>query len=126
MQIANTTAVVTGGASGLGAATATALAARGARVLALDLPAAVDAGPAVDGVDYVPADVTAEDEVRAAVSSAAADRERPLRIVVSCAGIGPSARILGRRGVHDLALYRKVVEVNLVGSFTVMAIAAEA
>ncbi|MGL5928267.1 MAG: SDR family NAD(P)-dependent oxidoreductase [Dermatophilaceae bacterium] len=126
MQIANTTAVVTGGASGLGAATAAALAERGARVLALDLPAACDAGPAVEGVEYVPTDVTSEDEVRAAVSRAAAEPEHPLRIVVSCAGIGPSARILGRKGVHDLALYRKVVEVNLVGSFTVMAIAAEA
>ncbi|MGL5911246.1 MAG: SDR family NAD(P)-dependent oxidoreductase [Phycicoccus sp.] len=126
MQIADTTAVVTGGASGLGAATAVALAARGARVLALDLPAACEAGPAVDGVEYVPTDVTSEDDVRAAVTRAAADPGRPLRIAVSCAGIGPSARILGRRGVHDLALYRTVVEVNLVGSFTVMSLAAEA
>ena len=46
--------------------------------------------------------------------------------MVSCAGIGPSARILGKKGIHDLALYRKVVEINLIGSFTVMAIAAEA
>jgi NAD(P)-dependent dehydrogenase (short-subunit alcohol dehydrogenase family) len=126
MQTANTTAIVTGGASGLGAATASALAAAGAHVVALDLPAACEAAPAVVGVEYAPTDVTAEDEVRDAVARAAGDPARPLRIVVNCAGIGPSARILGRQGVHDLALFRKVVEINLVGSFTVMAVAAEA
>lgn len=126
MQTANTTAIVTGGASGLGAATAAALAAAGSRVVALDLPAACEGAPVVDGVEYVPTDVTSEEEVRAAVAHAAADRERPLRVVVSCAGIGPSARVLGRKGVHDLALYRKVVEINLVGSFTVLAVASEA
>jgi NAD(P)-dependent dehydrogenase (short-subunit alcohol dehydrogenase family) len=126
MQLANTTAIVTGGASGLGAATAAALAAAGARVLALDLSAACEAGPTVEGVDYAPTDVTSEEDVRAAVARAADDPARPLRVVVSCAGIGPSARILGRKGVHDLGLFRRVVEINLVGSFTVMAIAAEA
>jgi len=60
MQLANTTAIVTGGASGLGAATAAALAAQGARVVALDLPDACASGPAVEGVEYVPTDVTAE------------------------------------------------------------------
>ena len=126
MQLTNTTAIVTGGASGLGAATAAALSAAGARVVALDLPEACEAGAEVDGVEYVATDVTSEDEVRSAVRHAAADPQRPLRTVVSCAGIGPSARILGRSGVHDLGLFRKVVEVNLVGSFTVMAVAAEA
>jgi NAD(P)-dependent dehydrogenase (short-subunit alcohol dehydrogenase family) len=126
MQIANTSAIVTGAASGLGAATASTLAGRGARVLGLDLPAACAAGPTVAGVEYLPADVTSESEVRAAVARAAADSGRPLRIVVNCAGIAPSARILGRTGSHDLALYRKVIEVNLIGSFTVMTLAAEA
>jgi NAD(P)-dependent dehydrogenase (short-subunit alcohol dehydrogenase family) len=126
MQLANTTAIVTGGASGLGAATAAALAAAGVRVLALDLAAACEAGPTVEGVEYAAADVTSEEDVRAAVARAADDPARPLRIVVSCAGIGPSARILGRKGVHDLGLFRRVVEINLVGSFTVMAVAAEA
>ena len=65
-------------------------------------------------------------QVRAAVARASDDPARPLRTVVNCAGIGPSARILGRKGVHDLALFRKVVEINLVGSFTVLAVAAEA
>ncbi|GAA4407272.1 SDR family NAD(P)-dependent oxidoreductase [Fodinibacter luteus] len=126
MQTANTTAIVTGGASGLGAATAAGLAAAGSRVVALDLAAACEAAPAVDGVEYVPTDVTSEDDVRAAVARAGDDPQRPLRIVVNCAGIGPSARIVGRRGAHDLGLFRKVVEINLVGSFTVLAIAAEA
>ena len=126
MQTANTTAIVTGGASGLGAATAAALAAAGSRVIALDLAAACEAGPNVEGVQYQPTDVTSEEEVRAAVATASDDPSRPLRIVVNCAGIGPSTRILGRKGVHDLALFRKVVEINLVGSFTVLAIAAEA
>ena len=126
MQTANTTAIVTGGASGLGAATAAALADAGARVVALDLAAACEAAPEAPGIEYVPTDVTSEDDVRAAVAVAANDPARPLRVVVNCAGIGPSARILGRKGVHDLALYRKVVEINLIGSFTVLAVAAEA
>lgn len=126
MQIADTSAIVTGGASGLGAATAVALAGAGARVLALDLPDACEQAPAVDGVTYVPTDVTSEADVRAAVTEAAGDPESPLRVVVNCAGIGPSARILGRKGTHSIDLYTKVVQVNLVGTFVVMTVAAEA
>ena len=124
MKLDNTSAIVTGGASGLGAATAQALAEQGARVFALDLPTAIEAAPAVDGVTYAPTDVTDGEQVRAAVAQAA--ESGPLRTVVNCAGIGPSARILGRKGVHDLELFSKVVHINLVGTFTVMAIAAEA
>jgi len=122
MQIDNISAIVTGAASGLGNATATALAERGARVFGVDLDVAE--APAIDNVEYVRADVTSEAEVRAAVARAA--EQGPLRVVVSCAGIGPSARILGRSGVHDLGLYRKVVEVNLIGTFTMLALASEA
>ncbi len=125
MDLSQTAAIVTGGASGLGAATAAALVERGALVYALDLPSAVEAAPEVAGVTYVATDVTSEAEVRTAVAIAA-DGGVPLRTVVSCAGIGPSMRILGRKGVHDLALFAKVVQVNLVGTFTVMAVAAEA
>ncbi|GAA1891860.1 SDR family NAD(P)-dependent oxidoreductase [Lapillicoccus jejuensis] len=125
MDLTSTAALVTGGASGLGAATATALAQRGAQVVAVDLAAAIDQAPDVDGVRYVAADVTSESEVRQAVA-AATGLGVPLRTVVSCAGIGPSMRVLGRKGVHDLALYAKVVSINLVGTFTVMALAAEA
>ncbi|RYJ01700.1 MAG: SDR family NAD(P)-dependent oxidoreductase, partial [Actinomycetales bacterium] len=125
MQVKDTAAIVTGGASGLGAATAAALAAQGATVFALDLPSSVESAPAVDGVVYVGADVTDEAQVRAAVGTAA-DSGVPLRTVVSCAGIGPSMRILSKKGTHDLGLYAKVVQINLVGTFTVLAVSAEA
>ncbi len=123
MQLENTSAIVTGGASGLGAATARALAAKGARVFALDLKAAIDTAEPAEGVTLVPTDVTEPEQVRAAVEQAAA--AGPLRTVVNCAGIGPSARILGKKGVHDLDLYATVVKVNLVGTFNVLAVAAE-
>ncbi|MFW5468579.1 SDR family NAD(P)-dependent oxidoreductase [Knoellia sp. CPCC 206435] len=126
MQTSQTSAIVTGGASGLGAATAAALAAQGVHVHALDLAQGIEQAPDVDGVTYVATDVTDEEQVRAAVAQASADPSAPLRFVVNCAGIGPSARILGKKGVHDLSLYRKVIEINLVGSFTVLALASEA
>jgi NAD(P)-dependent dehydrogenase (short-subunit alcohol dehydrogenase family) len=125
MKLANTAAIVTGGASGLGAATASALADNGATVYAFDLAASIEKAPEVKGVTYVDVDVTSPDQVRAGVAQATSGIE-PLRTVVNCAGIGPSARILGKSGVHDLALYAKIVQVNLVGSFNVLAIAAEA
>jgi NAD(P)-dependent dehydrogenase (short-subunit alcohol dehydrogenase family) len=124
MQVTDTAAIVTGGASGLGAATAAALAGQGARVFVLDLPQAIESAPEVDGVEYVATDVTDPASVQSAVDRAAGSGV-PLRVVVSCAGIGPSERILGKKGVHDLALYAKVVQVNLVGTFNVMALAAE-
>jgi NAD(P)-dependent dehydrogenase (short-subunit alcohol dehydrogenase family) len=124
MQVAQTTSIVTGGASGLGAATAAALAERGSTVFALDLQHAVASADEVSGVTYVATDVTDPASVRAAVDQAAAAGP-PLRVVVSCAGIAPSMRILGRQGVHDLSLYAAVVQVNLVGTFNVLALAAE-
>ncbi|MCL3818145.1 SDR family NAD(P)-dependent oxidoreductase [Aeromicrobium wangtongii] len=124
MQLKDTAAIVTGGASGLGAATAAHLAQQGASVFALDLPGSIEQAPAIDGVTYLAADVTDEEQVRSAVATAA--EAAPLRSVVNCAGIGPSARILGRKGVHDLGLYAKIVQINLVGSFTVLALASEA
>jgi len=125
MQLTDTVALVTGAASGLGAATVTALVARGATVVALDLGRVVDALTSTDDVRYVAADVTNEDDVRRAVA-VATGIGRPLRTVVNCAGIGPASRILGRSGSHDLALFSTVVQVNLCGSFNVMAVAAEA
>jgi NAD(P)-dependent dehydrogenase (short-subunit alcohol dehydrogenase family) len=122
MQIDNVSAIVTGAASGLGNATAAALAAKGARVFGLDLD--VSKAPAIDNVAYVKTDVTSEAEVRHAVGLAA--EQGPLRAVVNCAGIGPSARVLGKKGPHDLGLYTKVIRVNLIGTFTVLALAAEA
>ncbi|MBS4752177.1 SDR family NAD(P)-dependent oxidoreductase [Nocardioides sp. zg-ZUI104] len=124
MQIAGSAAIVTGGASGLGAATARALAEKGARVHVLDLASSIENAPDVDGVSYLAADITDPEQVQAAVDTAAAGVE-PLRIVVNCAGIGPSMRILGKKGPHDLAFYAKVVQVNLIGTFNVMTLAAE-
>ena len=122
MQLNDTAAIVTGGASGLGHATAVALAKQGVDVYALDLY--VDDAPAVDGVTYVQTDVTDPAQVQAAVDRAAGSSS-PLRIVVNCAGIGPSMRILGKKGPHDLDLYATVVKVNLIGSFNVLTLAAE-
>lgn len=125
MEIKDVSAVVTGAASGLGAATARALAERGARVYGLDLESAIakaaDTAEPVDGVEYVSADVTRPDQVQSAIEGVAA----PLRVVVSCAGIGTAARVLSRQGPHDLDLFRRVVEINLIGTFNVLRLAAQ-
>ncbi len=125
MQITDTAALVTGGASGLGGATAKALAAKGARVFALDLASAITNAEQVEGITYVEADVTDPEQVGAAVATAA-ESGVPLRTVVNCAGIGPSARILSKKGAHDLALYAKVIQINLIGTFNVLTLASEA
>ncbi len=124
MDVKDTAAIVTGGASGLGAATAASLAEQGAQVFAFDLSASIEKAPAVDGVQYVEVDVTDPSQVREAVATAAGAGV-PLRTVVNCAGIGPSMRILGRKGPHDLETYAKVVQVNLIGTFNVLTLAAE-
>ncbi|MGO4453531.1 SDR family NAD(P)-dependent oxidoreductase [Arthrobacter sp. RAF14] len=124
MELTATAALVTGGASGLGAATASALVQQGARVFALDLPQQLEQAAAPDGVTFIPADVTDAAQVRAAVEQASAGL--PLRTVVNCAGIAPSCRILGRGGVHDPQLFATVLNVNLLGTFTVLAYASEA
>ncbi|MAS53539.1 MAG: 3-hydroxyacyl-CoA dehydrogenase [Pimelobacter sp.] len=124
MEIRDTTAIVTGAASGLGAATAAALVEAGAHVVGIDLQAQVDDAPTREGITFVAADITDPEQVAVAVEQAASFPE-PLRTVVSCAGIGPSMRILGKKGPHDLAFYAKVVQVNLLGTFNVMTLAAE-
>jgi NAD(P)-dependent dehydrogenase (short-subunit alcohol dehydrogenase family) len=124
MQLDNTAAIVTGGASGLGNATARALAKHGAQVFALDLQSGIDNAEAVEGITFLAADVTDQSDVRTAVATAG-ESGAPLRTVVNCAGIGPSMRILGKKGVHDLDTYAKVIAINLVGSFNVLALASE-
>ncbi|KAM9863220.1 SDR family NAD(P)-dependent oxidoreductase [Leucobacter sp. BZR 635] len=126
MLITGTTALVTGGASGLGLATVTALARSGARVVAVDLPTAnTEALSALgDAVEFVPADVTDEDEVMAAVERA--NENASLRILVNCAGIGSAHKTVGRDGPFPLADFERTIRVNLIGTFNVIRLAAQA
>ncbi|MFF4596221.1 3-hydroxyacyl-CoA dehydrogenase [Amycolatopsis sp. CA-161197] len=124
MDIANTVALVTGGASGLGLATAKELHKRGAKVVVVDLPTSDGAAVAaeLDGV-FAPADVTSEADVRAAVDMAASLGD--LRVVVNCAGIGNAVKTVGKKGAFPLDAFTKVVSVNLIGTFNVLRLAAE-
>ena len=147
MDIRGSVALITGGASGLGAATARTLFNAGASVVLLDLPSSAGAALAdelnaseVRGKDvpdgaapgsspkksavFAPADVTSESEVQAAVDTAAS--LGPLRIVVNCAGIATPGKVLGREGVLPLEAFTRVIQVNLVGTFNVLRLAAAA
>jgi 3-hydroxyacyl-CoA dehydrogenase / 3-hydroxy-2-methylbutyryl-CoA dehydrogenase len=119
-------ALVAGGASGLGEATARRLHAAGAHVVIADLNE--DRGGALvdelgERASFVRTDVTDPDAVQAAVSAAAA-QSVPLRIAVSCAGIGWAGRVVGKRGAHALEPFTTVIGVNLIGTFNVMRLAA--
>lgn len=127
MDIAGGTVLVSGGGSGLGAATARMVVAAGGSVVVADLDA--DRGKQVaDGLGerarFVATDVTDEAGVRAAVAAAA--EAGGLRVAVNCAGIAPAERVLGRQGPHSLARFVTAVQVNLVGTFNVTRLAAEA
>src|SRR5690606_12736724 len=98
--------------------------AAGARVIGLDLAAAVESASPPDGVRLVAADVTSETDVRTAL--AGLDGAAPLRLAVNCAGIAPAQRTLSSKGPHDLDVFRRTVEVNLVGTFNVLRLAAAA
>lgn len=123
MQLAGASAIVTGGGSGLGAATAEALATAGAKVVVFDIDAAKAEAVArrIGGIAVV-GDVAEEAPLAAAIERAAA--LAPLRLAVACAGIAPAARVAGRNGPHDLGLFARVVQVNLVGSFNLLRLAA--
>jgi NAD(P)-dependent dehydrogenase (short-subunit alcohol dehydrogenase family) len=128
MQVAGCSALVTGGASGLGLGTVHALVAAGARVVLLDLPSSD--GKAVaerlgSAVTFVATDVCDPDQVTAAVRLAAASDEFPFRVVVNCAGMGGPTRILTRSGPHPLDVFEHMVAVNLTGTFNVVRLAAE-
>ncbi len=120
MRIEGTTALVTGGASGLGRATAELLAERGARVVAVDLAGGESRGP----IEFLAADVRDPEGIAAAVERANEGGE--LRVCVNCAGVGDSGRTVGRDGPLDLDAFRRVVEINLVGTFNVIRLAAAA
>lgn len=117
MDIAGSSALVTGGASGLGAATAALLREAGAHVVVADMRAGDD-----EGVRYVEADVTDETQVQDAID--AASDAAPLRIVVQCAGIATAERTVGRDGPLPLERFARVIQVNLVGTFNVARLAA--
>ncbi len=129
MQLnSSTVAIVTGGGSGLGGATARRLVADGAKVVIIDLegssaPALVDELGA-DRAVFVAADVRDEGQVQAAV-----DRAKQLgevRVAVNCAGIATPGRVIGRQGPLSLETFRTVIDINLVGSFNVLRLAAAA
>lgn len=125
MQLTDADVVlVTGGASGLGAATVDSVLAAGARAVIVDLPDALASLEERDGVTRVGADVRDEEQVQAAVD--AAKRAGVLRVVVSCAGVATPGRIVGKRGTLPLEDFRRVVDINLVGTFNVLRLAATA
>jgi NAD(P)-dependent dehydrogenase (short-subunit alcohol dehydrogenase family) len=127
VQYADSTVLVTGGASGLGRAVASAMSKAGAEVVLLDLADSAGAETARElgeRVRFVPTDVTQPEQVRAAVADAASGS--PLRAAICCAGVATPGRILGKRGTLPTADFARVVEINLVGTFTVLSLAAEA
>jgi NAD(P)-dependent dehydrogenase (short-subunit alcohol dehydrogenase family) len=126
MEIEGHAALVTGGASGLGAATARALAAAGARVAVLDVnqKAAAEVAAGINGL-AVHCDVADPAGATAAIAAAARDHG-PARILVNCAGIGPAKRIVGRDGPMPLEDYERVIRINLIGTFNMMRLAAAA
>ena len=124
MDVNGVAAVVTGAASGLGRATAQALAAAGARVALLDLKPDAPAAAAIGGIALA-CDVSDAGSAEAAVAAAAA-AHGPARLLVNCAGIAPAARIVGRNGPASLDAYVRVIQVNLVGTFNMIRLVAAA
>jgi NAD(P)-dependent dehydrogenase (short-subunit alcohol dehydrogenase family) len=127
MQIQNNAFIVTGGASGLGGATAQMLAAAGGKVVIADIT--TDKGEALArelgaAARFVKCDVASEADGRAAVAAALA--LGPLRGLVNCAGIAPAEKTLGKDGPHRLEVFARTVSVNLIGTFNMLRLAAEA
>jgi len=126
MKIEGKTALVSGGASGLGEAAVRLLASRGGRVVIMDLNE--ERGRAITsdcggGVAFYKTDITSADDVAAAIDFAL-DKFQRIDIVTNCAGIAPGAKLASKKGPHDLDLFRKTLEVNVVGPFNVMRLAA--
>jgi len=126
MDIRGHAAIVTGGASGLGAATAEMLAEAGAKVAIFDVndDGARSTAKKIGGL-AVHCDVTAAAETASAIAEASA-KHGPARILVNCAGVGPAKRIVGRDGPQELAEFARVVEINLIGTFNVLRLVAAA
>src|SRR6201995_2188081 len=123
MEIKDAVAVVTGGASGLGLATAKRLLDAGAQVAVLDLRGEDVVAELGDRARFAQADVTDEAAVTKVLDTA--ESMGTLRIVVNCAGTGNALRVLSKDGVFPLAAFRKIVDINLIGTFNVLRLAAE-
>ena len=124
MDVSGVSAIVTGAASGLGAATARALAAGGAKVAVMDLNMDVASEVATDiGGIAIRCDVASADSAEQAVADAR-DKQGPARILVCCAGIAPPKKIVGRNGPQALEDFAKIININLIGSFNMMRLAA--
>jgi NAD(P)-dependent dehydrogenase (short-subunit alcohol dehydrogenase family) len=126
METKGHAAIVTGGASGLGAATARALAAAGAKVAVIDVneKAATELAADVKGI-AIGCDVADSASAETAVKKAAATHG-PARILINCAGVGTAKRILGREGPMPLADFERVIRINLIGTFNMMRLVAAA
>jgi NAD(P)-dependent dehydrogenase (short-subunit alcohol dehydrogenase family) len=126
MKLAGIAAIVTGGGSGLGRATAEALAAKGARVAVFDLnPAAAEAAAKAIGGAAIVGDVADEASASAAIAKAES-AHGAARVLVNCAGIGVAKRVVGREGPHPLADFDKVIRVNLIGTFNMIRLTSAA
>ena len=128
MRIEDSVFLITGGGSGLGLAAARQLLGQGGKVLLLDINAEAGQRAAAElgeGARFVQADITREEDGRAAVAQAL-EAFGAVHGLVNCAGIAPAEKVLGRSGVHGLDSFRRTVEVNLVGSFNLLRLAAEA
>ena len=124
MNLENLPVLVTGGGSGMGAVTAQMLSGRGARVAVLDrdIDAARKTAQQIDGM-AIEADVSSAQSVEAALQQIVDEWGAP-RVAVSCAGIAPASRIVGREGPHDLDLFQQVININLVGTFNALRLCA--
>lgn len=125
MDIKNAVALVTGGASGLGLATVEALVAEGAKAVIIDLPGSPGDDVAArlgESVRFSPGDVRDEDSVNSALDVAAELGD--LRVVVNCAGTGDAIKTVGKQGPYPLDKFQRIIEINLIGSFNVLRLAA--
>ncbi|AOE85716.1 3-hydroxyacyl-CoA dehydrogenase [Pseudomonas sp. TCU-HL1] len=128
MRIENSIFLVTGGSSGLGLATARELVGQGGKVVLVDINAEAGAARVEElgaNARFVKADITREEDARAAVS-AAVEAFGALHGLVNCAGVAPAEKVIGRNGAHGLDSFARTISINLVGSFNMLRLAAEA